>query len=173
MELINSIFKHSQGYVMTRYADNKKEHHVTDVYGHPEDGKHILSEKHECSDKGKFNIAFAYRQGSNRANAGMCFNDQGKNIGQIGTTNNCICGDATGHWTYNRCAGGYGNLRRYNGKRSRGKFCSYMSSKCNSYPHGVLGDSGGCNIAGQRRVDGHFWISHTGTTGTPSAGYGQ
>ena len=70
---INSIFKHSEGYVMTRYNNNANEHHVTDVYGTPEDNKHILHTEHECSDKKEFNLATAYRAGTGGANAGMCF----------------------------------------------------------------------------------------------------
>jgi len=174
LDFINSIFKHSEGYVMTRYYNNKAEYHLTDVYGSPEDGKHILAKEHSCSHKSQFNIAIAYRAGNNGANAGMCFKDGGSKRGQINQASNCVCGDKTGHFNrYNSCGGNYGNFRRYNGKRSRNKFCSYMSSKCNSYPHGVLGDSGGCNIGGQRNVDGHLWISLAGRTGTPCGSYGS
>jgi hypothetical protein len=42
--VINSIFKHSEGYVMTRWNDNKDEFHITDIFGTPENGAkgHIL-----------------------------------------------------------------------------------------------------------------------------------
>ena len=171
--VINSIFKHSEGYVMTRYANERDEYHMTDIYGTPEEGKHILAKAHTCSDKKYFNLALAYRQGSGGANAGMCFNDGGTNQGIVGRKNNCICNDAMSHFSTNRCSGGYGNFRRYNGRRSRNKFCNAFSSKCNSYPHGVLGDSHGCDVPGQRHVGGHMWISLDGRTGTPCTGYGS
>jgi len=171
MELINSIFKHSEGYVMQRYANNENEHHVTDIYGTPEDGKHILSEKHGCSDKGEFNIAIAYRQGKDGAHGGFCYKDGGNNIGQKYGTSNCICNDRSDSIYFNQCAGDYGNLRRYNGKRSRNKFCNYMNGKCSSYPHGVLGDSQGCDVPGQRHIGGHFWVSLSGRTGAACRGY--
>ena len=68
--VINSIFKHSEGYVMTRWNDNKDEFHITDIYGTPEAGKHILSNDNDCSDKSSFNIALAYRQAPGGANNG-------------------------------------------------------------------------------------------------------
>lgn len=171
VDFINSIFKHSEGYVMTRYNNNNEEYHVTDVFGTPEDDKHILAKEHECSQKNQFNLAYAYRPGSSGANAGMCFNDGGTEQGVNGRPNNCICNDHFGGFSFNRCNGAHGNLRRYNGKRSRSKFCSSMSSKCNSYPHGVLGDSSGCDVPGQRHIGGHFWISLSGRNGAPCGGY--
>ena len=122
MDLINSIFKHSQGYVMQKYANHKDEHHVTDVYGVPEKGKHILHKEHTCSDKQFFNIAAAYRQGTNGANAGMCFKDTGDDplMGQSQKTSNCICNDKSGTFQLNKCPGEYGNLRRYGSAAPRG-----------------------------------------------------
>ena len=119
MSLINSVFKHSKGYVMTRYNNNRNNYHVTDVYGTPEKGLHILAKEHKCSQKAAFNFAKANRQGSSNANSGFCFNE-----GQKDKTNNCVCGDTTsGTFNMNKCSGGHGNFRRYNGKKSNSKWC--------------------------------------------------
>jgi hypothetical protein len=161
---INSIFKHSEGYVMTRWNNNKDEFHVTDIFGTPEgmcarrsgvaslpppflvysevsrdhmlilfphalalvDGKHIFAEEHDCSQKDDFNLAMAYRQRPNGVNNGYCFTN-----GKINQDNNCVCGDRhSGDVQWNRCAGDYGNWRRYNGRINRNLFCSTLYSKC-------------------------------------------
>ena len=50
-----SVFKHSAGIIQTRYGNNRDGFHLTDVFGHPETGKHVLDQT--CSDKSQFDIA--------------------------------------------------------------------------------------------------------------------
>ena len=122
--VINSIFKHSEGYVMTTWNNNADEYHITDIFGTPEDGKHILAEEHKCSDKGKFNLALAYRQGSSSAKNGYCFNNA-----KAGEANNCICSDRSGggRLDFNKCNGEY----MYAGKNaSVCSRCVYVSFMC-------------------------------------------
>jgi hypothetical protein len=169
VRVINSIFKHSQGYVMHRWNNNQDEYHVTDIYGTPENGKHILSNDHDCSDKKDFNYAFAARQGTSIAHNGFCFKQ-----GRIGEDSNCICNDKhTTEMSFNTCAGGHGNMRRYNGKIGRNTFCRAMCDKCKNYPHGHLGDSYGCDLGFQgRTIQGHFWMSISDSrSGAPCRGY--
>lgn len=177
VELINSIFKHSQGYVMTRWNNNKDEYHVTDIFGSPEDGKHILDTEHKCSNKENFNLALGYRQRPQGVNNGYCFND-----GKVNIDNNCICGDRHDAQTgFNNCNGEFGNWRRYNGRKNRKAFCSGMYSKCHRNGHhgGPLGDTYGCDVSYHKRtIQGHFWTSHRpgsgNTLGMPCDGfYGQ
>jgi hypothetical protein len=170
---IDSLFKHSEGKVRTYWANNKPggNEYITDVFGTPESGKHILADEHKCSDKEKFSIAKAFRQGTNGANNGYCFKD-----GQNNQNSNCICGDR--HDTtlsFGKCSGGHGNWRRYNSRKNRNARCSGQHTKCRAgIPYGPLGDTYGCDVGGQRTIRGHFWATHPGYSGLPcNRGYGS
>lgn len=162
--MINSIFKHSQGFVLTRWNNNEGNYHFTDIFGTPEDNKHILSPDHGCSDKSAFNLALAYRNRPQSANNGYCFK-----AGKPNTDSNCVCKDTHGgNQLFGRCTGGYNNWRRYNGRRNQDRFCTGMHRKCASgIQYGPLGDSYNCNIGGMRTVTGHMWQSHPGYNGMP------
>ena len=164
VQVINSIFEHSEGYVMTRWNNNQAGFYITDIFGTPEDGKHILSKDHGCSDKSSFNIALAHRQRPGGANNGYCFKG-----GQGNTVSNCVCNDKHGsEQPFNGCSGAHSNWRRYNGKRSDKRFCRAMHGKCHrGITYGPLGDSYDCNAPGQRTIQGHFWQSHPGYLGMP------
>jgi hypothetical protein len=174
VKVTNSIFKHSEGYVMTRWNDNKDEYHVTDVFGTPEDGKHFLDPEHKCSQKEEFNLAMGYRQRPSGVNNGYCWTN-----GKINTDNNCVCNDQhTSNIRYNGCNGDYGNWRRYNGRKGRSAWCSTMYDKCHTGGHhgGPLGDTHGCDVSYHKRtIGGHFWTSHSpgnaATRGMPCDSY--
>ena len=63
-------------------------------------------------------------EGTGNAYNGFCFKQ-----GKINEDSNCICSDQhTGSFNFNSCAGGHGNMRRYNGKQGRNTFCRAMWS---------------------------------------------
>ena len=53
----NSIFKHSGGSIMTRYANNQNGYQVVDVYGDPWKNKHVLDQT--CSHLNDLRMAWA------------------------------------------------------------------------------------------------------------------
>jgi hypothetical protein len=168
VEVFNSVFKHSQGYVMSMYANNRQDYHFTDVFGDPDNGKHLLHKENTCSDRSSLNMAKGYRPTAN-AVRGYCFKNQ-----QIGGASNCICGDTSSRGvTFNKCGGQNGNWRRYNGLRSRNRFCNGQAHKCNNGDnyHGFLGDTYGCDI--NRNIHGHMWQGYGGNRGMPCTGYGS
>jgi len=72
LEKWNSIFKHSLGVVMTRYANNQANYQFTDVYATPEKNQHIYDSDHKCGDRSGLDIARAYRKRDD-ASMGYCF----------------------------------------------------------------------------------------------------
>jgi len=167
---INSIFKHSMGYIQTRYANNEDGHQVTDAFGDPKNGKHIMDKRNTCSDKPKLNMALAYRAPDTSTSMGMCFND-----GKKSQTNNCLCGDrSNGGMSFNQCSSNYRNMVRYNSFESDNLKCSGMHHKCyNVGSHYVFGDTYGCNKGGQRDIQGHMWQFYGSNPGFPCRNYGQ
>jgi len=173
LEKWNSIFKHSLGIVMTRYANHRAGYQLTDVFATPEKGQHIFDKDHSCSGRDKLDIAHAYRNGGkgNQAGSmGYCFNN-----GALRQKNACICGDAfDSNFNFNRCAGQHGNMRRYNSYLNDNRRCSGMHTKCHGYSnHGNLGDSYSCDKPGQRGVGGHMWMSYHGSGGMPGWNVGH
>jgi len=155
---INSIFKHSYGYVQTRYANNREDYMLTDIFGTPAKGKHLLHASNKCGDRSRINIAKTYRAPDSHTSMGYCMND-----GQRLKASNCFCGDTTnGNFQFNRCSGSPQNWVRYNAKESENLKCSNMHRKC--YNHGnhfTLGDTYSCNKGGQRTVGSHMWFFYS------------
>jgi len=149
---INSIFKHSLGFVTMRYNNNAPGYALTEIYGSPETDVHILSST--CSHKSMFNIALAYRSRPG-SSMGFCFLD-----GRRDTGSNCICGDSNTA-AFNLCPGKAGNRRRYNSYKSDNLLCSGMHTKCYGVAsHYAFGDSYNCNKPSQGRdVAGHMWVA--------------
>jgi len=151
---INTIFKHSKGYYKMRYGNNQDGYSLTDQYGHPDGGKHILDKEHKCSHKKQLNMALANRN-RNGNSYGFCYRD-----GQTHQDSNCVCGDNHGNSNrMNKCSGQHGNLRRYGGWKRWNRWCSGFHTKCrNSNRHFAMGDSYSCDSPGQRHVGGHMWM---------------
>ena len=140
-----SVFKHSLGYIQKRYYSHHHGYQLTDVFGTPENGKHILDNK--CSDKANFDIAWAYRSRPGTSD-GYCFNN-----GVNNARSNCLCNDVSGGGAknLNSCPGQHGNWRRYNSNRQDNLWCRQLHQKCYSRSnHHVFGDTYGCNKGGQR-----------------------
>ena len=154
LEKWNSIFKHSLGIVMTRYANNRAGYQLTDVYATPESGQHLQDAGNKCGQRSSLDIAHAYRIASNGRSGGTmgyCFND-----GKLRQNNNCICSDSfQREFYFNRCPGKHGNVRRYNSYLKENRLCRGMHTKCHGYSnHGNLGDTYRCDKPGQRTVQG-------------------